>query len=98
MMDELIKEELTVKIIDILERNKLGKTEGSGRILRLRGLTDKGFNIQGGLLGAKFNVEKGLTVWNLGVRNSMPEVKVKDLYNIEIQLTELFDRMCDYEN
>lgn len=58
--------------------------------MRLRGLTTDGVRIEGGLLGASFSTEEGLTVWNLGSRNRKEDIKVKDLRNIEKELMKLF--------
>lgn len=89
--------EMKDKIKEILVRNNF-TAEDYGRKLRLIDLDRYGVRIQGVLLGAVFTPSKGLTVWNLGTRNSMGAVRVKDLYAVEVELTELFKQVYSLED
>lgn len=56
--------------------------------------TKEGFAI-GGSFGANFTKEKGLTVWNRGQRGAGSRFTVKELVELEKQLTEAFNEIWD---
>lgn len=85
-------------IIEILARNNFGNNEGPGPRLSLRYLSSYGVRIEGGFLGATFNVNDGFIVWNVDNRVSTENVKVKDLHAIDKELTELFKRTYRLED